>query len=448
MLRVTMEDCNICCEKYNRQNHKKVDCYFCDFSSCRACIQVYLLSTTNDPHCMSCKNAWNREFVDQSCTKVFRNKELKNHREQILLEREKCLLPQTQELVARKKQEINLKNLLEDTKAEIIRQRQLQHDLENQLYRLQAGHALEDIPKKRFVRKCPIEECKGFLSSDWKCGLCSKKICSKCNELDNGEDHECDPNSVETVKLLNKDTKPCPSCGTMIFKISGCSQMWCPDCHTAFNWSSGRIETGIIHNPHFYEFQRRVGGGNTNRNLGDIPCGGMPSVGEIVRFFHPTVSERHMPLYGYRNYPRPTPTNPLEKKLTDIHRCVNHAQAYELGQYRDIAVNNSDLRVAFLMDDITEATMKKTLQVREKAKEKSRDIANVLMMFCDTSGDYFRQLLVKEVTSEECLNILNQLKDYFNSSMKEIHTRYNCVTPYIVGNDYQMIHRTYKGENI
>ena len=443
-----MEDCNICCEKYNRQNHKKVDCYFCDFSSCRACVQVYLLSTTNDPHCMSCKNAWNREFVDQSCTKVFRNKELKNHREQILLEREKCLLPQTQELVARKKQEINLKKLLEDTKAEIIRQRQLQHDLENQLYRLQAGHALEDIPKKRFVRKCPIEECKGFLSSDWKCGLCSKKICSKCNELDNGEDHECDPNSVETVKLLNKDTKPCPSCGTMIFKISGCSQMWCPDCHTAFNWSSGRIETGIIHNPHFYEFQRRVGGGNANRNLGDIPCGGMPSVGEIVRFFHPTVSERHMPLYGYRNYPRPTPTNPLEKKLTDIHRCVNHAQAYELGQYGDnIAVNNSDLRVAFLMDDITEATMKKTLQIREKAKEKSRDIANVLMMFCDTSGDYFRQLLVKEVTSEECLNILNQLKDYFNSSMKEIHTRYNCVTPYIVGNDYQMIHRTYKGEN-
>lgn len=444
MVRATMGDCGICCEKYNRQSHKKVDCYFCEFSSCRTCVQTYLLNSTNDPHCMSCKNAWNREFVDQSCTKVFRNKDLKNHREQILLEREKCLLPQTQELVARKKQEINIRKLIENTQSEIVRVVELQTDLKNQLYRLQAGHSIDDTPKKNFVRKCPMEECKGFLSSDWKCGLCSSQICSKCNEQDEGEDHVCDPNNVETVKLLKKDTKPCPSCGTMIFKISGCSQMWCPECHTAFNWASGRIETGIIHNPHFYEFQRRVGGGQANRNPGDIPCGGMPNVGEIVRFFHPEVTNRHIPLYGYRNYPRPEPTGPLEKQLTDLHRCVNHAQAYEIPQYTDIAVNNSDLRVQYLMDLITEEGMKRTLQTREKAREKTKDISDVLRMFCDTSGDYFRQLLVKEVTTEQCLEILVQLKQYFNSTMEVIHKRYNCVTPYIVGNDYRMIHWSYK----
>ena len=67
-----MGDCGICCETYNLKNHTKVECQFCDFSSCRECVQRYILSTTNDPHCMSCKNAWNREYVDLKCTKVFR----------------------------------------------------------------------------------------------------------------------------------------------------------------------------------------------------------------------------------------------------------------------------------------------------------------------------------------------------------------------------------------
>ena len=64
---------------------------------------------------------------------------------------------------------------------------------------------------------------------------------------------ECDKEAVETMKMLNKDTKPCPSCGTMIHKVSGCNQMWCPSCKNAFDWRSGRIERGVIHNPHYYQ---------------------------------------------------------------------------------------------------------------------------------------------------------------------------------------------------
>ena len=96
-----MSDCEICCEKFNLQNHKKVVCPFCDYNTCRTCVQTYLTTTINDPHCPSCKNEWNREFVDKSCTKTFRNKNLKIHRENILLEREKSYLPEAQIAVAR-----------------------------------------------------------------------------------------------------------------------------------------------------------------------------------------------------------------------------------------------------------------------------------------------------------------------------------------------------------
>ena len=34
-----------------------------------------------------------------------------------------------------------------------------------------------------------------------------------------GEDHECDEDKKETVKLLRQDTKPCPKCGELIHKL-------------------------------------------------------------------------------------------------------------------------------------------------------------------------------------------------------------------------------------
>lgn len=449
---ITMGDCNICCETYNLKNHKKVECQFCDFSSCRECVQRYIISTTNDPHCMSCKNTWNREYVDQNCTKVFRNKELKSHRETILVERERCLLPQTQELVVRKKQELNTIKLLEECRREQKRQRDLQIELENHINQLRAGHYVgTESVKKKFVRKCPVGDCRGFLDDKWKCELCDSHICKKCNEINEGEEHECDPNNVETVKLLNKDTKPCPACGTMIFKISGCNQMWCPDCHTVFDWVSGRIETGVIHNPHFYEFQRRTGGGQQNRNAGDIPCGGMPTVGEVVTFFNPDATRdgrRYPYRYGVHHWQQTQSDNPVENKILNMHRSVAHIQAYEIPQYRvRNRADNSDLRVKYLMNECTEEMWKKDLQKREKAREKANDISNLLNMYINVGSDCLRQMVVKEISVPELINVIDELVTYFNDTMEIIHKRYNCVTPYIVSSArYQVVHYSFRGD--
>jgi hypothetical protein len=135
--------------------------------------------------------------------------------------------------------------------------------LSRSVYRIRNGIAegAEDPKKKeieraKFVRRCTFEGCKGFLSSVWKCGLCSNWVCPECFEVkgtDKDVAHECKPDMLETAKLIKKDTKPCPSCGEMIMKTEGCDQMWCIECHSAFSWKTGRLETGNVHNPHFFE---------------------------------------------------------------------------------------------------------------------------------------------------------------------------------------------------
>ena len=416
-----MSECSVCCEKINASNHKKVVCPFCDFNSCRICVQTYLLSVTTDPHCMGCKKLWTREVVDESCTKVFRDGKLKKHRETILFEREKCLLPQTQDAANRIIRGRGIDRLIVEAQEEINRVarniRDLQHLKNNILNGGDAAAGSENEKEKRvFVRKCPVNECRGFLSTRWKCQICENNICSECNEI-KGDEHTCDPNNVETVKLLKKDTKPCPQCGTMIFKISGCSQMWCPDCHTAFDWNTMRIETGNIHNPHYYEFKRT--NRNTNREHGDIPCGGMPHLDEITHFLK-------IPR-GYHRAMIPGPSADIFK----IHRLANHIQNYELNRYRVRGEDNQTLRVRYLLNEITEEEMKFILQKNEKAREKTRDCDNLLRMFCDVTSDLLRQLVVRTLTQGEFLENMTQLREYVREVFTRIHKRYTCSTDWI-----------------
>ena len=100
-------------------------------------------------------------------------------------------------------------------------------------------------------RPCPKENCRGFLSSQWKCSVCDMWTCPECHQLKGftrDAHHTCNPDDVATAKLLNSDTKPCPSCRTPIHKLVGCDQMWCTQCHTGFSWRSALYKhVSIIH---------------------------------------------------------------------------------------------------------------------------------------------------------------------------------------------------------
>lgn len=404
-----MGDCVICCEKFNKMKRKKITCPKCDYEICRECVETYLLGTHQDPHCMNCKHVWDREFLDSVCAKVFISKSLRTHRENILFEREKCMMPQTQPQVEKT---LMVREMQKEIAQEEHRLRKLREELHDKYMTLDRlrNTRVATIEAAKFCRKCPVENCKGFLSTQWKCELCKNKICKECNEPEE-EGHVCDPANVETTKLLAKDTKPCPSCGTMIFKISGCPQMWCTSCHVAFDWRTLRIEKGVIHNPHFFDFQRN----NRNMNLrnpADIPCGGRPDWREISMF------SKHIPQYQQR-------------LLTNMIRLLSHIENWALThEYPAVHRDNEDLRIAYMLNELAEKTFKHTIQNREKKNKKLSEFREVLQMFLNTAGDMLRQMIVDNsiVTS---LENLEQLRGYVNEAMKKIGKRYNCMSPEI-----------------
>ena len=431
-------DCSVCCEKINLSTRKDICCVFCDYIVCRTCFQKYITETPIEPHCMNCKKTFDFGFITNNCTSVFVTKNLKIHRENILFDREKSLLPETQPHVVLEIQKRNLKkqiNLIEEQKFELRRQERVLNNrillLNSDIHHLNNFTVESSEDRKKFIRKCPMNECRGFLSTQWKCGSCERKICNKCNEEKNeDQEHRCIPENVASMELLNKDTKPCPNCGTMIFKISGCSQMFCVDCHTAWDWNTHRIVTGVVHNPHYYEFINRNGGGG--RNHGDIPCGGLPDSRDI----------RNMLVHCY-----PTTPSPF---LLNIHQCITHIQHYELRNHniQNVIEINRGLRVKYLINELSEIEFKTTLQQSEKKRQKTIAFHNIYQMFIDVSSDIFRQMIVfynknHKNSNSICINfidenilIITNLIEYFNENLKKIGKMYKCVYPGISKNTH------------
>ena len=444
--------CNICCDNYNKSTRSKVTCPYCDFDVCRTCCETYILSESL-PKCMKpdCAKEWSRKFLRESLTNSFLTSRYREHLENLLFDQEKALLPATQPIVEEKIRKNNIKKQiweLDKLIDDLVRQ---QKALERSLmYGTDANNgsasAASKEEKHHFVRQCPAPNCRGFLSSQWKCGICEQWTCPDCHELKGPKRdcaHKCDPNNVETAKMLAKDSKPCPKCQSMIFKISGCDQMWCTQCHTAFSWKTGRLEK-TIHNPHFYEWQRKNGGGTAPRNPADIECGRELTQHIIDRIRQ--AAKRHTILYKSTLEPFKTWRGNNESRtihtyderiniVCEIVRHVIHNTRAELPAFQtDYVERNQDLRVRYLENLITEMDFKTLIQRNDKKNRKNTEVAQVIQLSNTAITDIIYRLLDHLEKSEmeqadvgPYLNEIAEIVKYCNNIFKDISFAYNTV---------------------
>ena len=288
---VPSKECSVCLDLYNKSTRARVTCQSCGYEACRQCYSTFILDASNTlPNCMNCHKEFQREFLVDKFTIKFVSKDWKDHRERIIFQKERALLPTRQPIAEMVKRKNDL-NTQSNKLLEQINTLRAQHYTclmeKNRLeHRIRIGPAadaaLPGAASQRehaaFVRPCPntAANCRGFLSTQWKCNLCSMWTCKDCHEMKGDTQdtpHVCNADNLASAKLIDAETRACPKCGARVYKISGCNQMFCTACNDcAFDWVTGRVET-VIHNPHYYEFQRQLNGGQAPRVPGDILCG-------------------------------------------------------------------------------------------------------------------------------------------------------------------------------
>jgi hypothetical protein len=318
-------ECSICCSTFNKVTRKEIKCKSCNEHVCKQCVVQWLKERTNFT-CPCCNVVWDTDFCFNNVSKKISDDYKKIHTD-LIFKIEQTFISQTQPFIQIEKMYDDAQKELKETYAhktmcdsipmfkrhnrpkamtwkedertkEIAKtykkkdylniidhqMRELRHKITQLSECLMQHHNIDMLNEnlqcniqvekqnEKISLPCPINECKGYIfSNTGKCGICETIVCKKCHVIIGQESHECKKEDLETIKMIHEQSKPCPKCFTRISKIDGCDQMFCIHCKTAFSWKTGKIETGRIHNPHYYDELRRINNGIIPREPGDNP---------------------------------------------------------------------------------------------------------------------------------------------------------------------------------
>lgn len=427
--------CNICCS----DKSVFVTCNYCKFQACDDCQEKFLL-TQNNPKCMDCKKEWSIEFLHYNFSKNFINKKYKQHRENILFEMEKALLPRTQIELTRKRK-------IKELSDEVETYKQMIYNLEIEINYLRNNRDVIEEKKLETteqLRNCPKVDCRGYLNSINKdtsqCGLCEVRACKKCLEIKE-DNHECDEKTLDTLKSIKNECRACPKCSALISKISGCDMMFCTMCKTGFSWKTGELATGPIHNPHYFEYLASIGedskevmrrfGGDAYVRWEDITNENIYCIrfDFLVSMFTQKIKK----------------VVPIATELYELARFIIHIEDVEKDhRYRpvDLEEKNQDIREQYLTKQIDDKKFRSHIYRRNKKHEFNIEVYMLLdMLVTITKEEYCKLVLhIKKLISskdkrfyliqnnEEYLQFLAKIENlvkYTEESLIKIYNRFD-----------------------
>jgi len=450
------KSCNICCETFNKSSHAPICCpnKDCSYEACKECTRTYLLNKTTGPHCMNCKQAWSNYFIVTTLNKSFVESTYTLHRATVLMELEKSKMPDTMNAVDNyvKGEDLEKEVVVIDKElTELRRQCSLLNTKRQQ--KITQASALKSgkvatAERKKFIMPCPADDCRGFLSTGYKCEACKNHACPHCLDVlgpnPNHVQHTCDPDAVKTAELIKSTTKPCPKCGERISKIEGCDQMWCVSCHTAFGWKTGNIETGTVHNPHYYQFQRQLNNGEAVRNPGDVLCGGLPNWFGMRR----NMRAKWIPT-GTELSSDANKLSSLIELAEKIHRVVAHITHAELPTIRRTVRDAHDhklLRIKYILNRISEKEMGQTIGAIDKRSMRDNELLHIYELFNVVGIELFvsiqdkvnstatpgaPEISVSDMATfmKEKINEFIRFINYSNNQLRMISISYSCSVP-------------------
>lgn len=495
------EKCSVCFEEYTKCQRKEIVCPYCKAKACMTCTKEYLVSSAHDPHCMFCKVGWSEDYLRDNFTNAWLTKEYSKVEKQRLFERERSLMPQTQQDIEKEaflqrffhtdhvhrqiksfeKLVFAMQNLLvDDSKDTALQERNIKAlynrittwNAMNTTIKVQDEFSKETIEsyfgpidtndthqehvsavnKRAFIKPCPAPDCRGFLSSQWACGICQTKVCATCFAVkrlgaavkDKEEPvHTCKDEDVQTANFIRKDSKNCPKCGVSIHKIEGCNQMFCTNCNTAFSWSSLQIINKGIHNPHYFQWLNRV-----QKTEGRVDN----EITQAVNNFNANCEQRTLADISNLFNDRPIHRTKLMQFSEDVYTRIQQFIRYVLHLYdnrtrqarrqpngsQDFHQENRDLRRQYLMSQITEAEFiskvharytkqrftAQRVQIIEMLHEAAVSIWSTIRTADDLEKHYSGSVEAAASYTAGVLKAINELALYYNKSMYLLHQRY------------------------
>ena len=401
--------------------NKFIECPFCKFKGCLNCYKYFILNSPN-AECMNCKKVWNDDFVDTILPKSFRKSELKMHKENIMFESQEAMFIQTIDIISRKRKTEKIQEKINKLKSKIDNYNLQIREINNPQINNQQIKDINKDDKILIIRQCPKNNCQGYLDRDFTCGICDTVLCEDCEIIKEDDDHECNKDDIESVKIKNKTSKPCPTCSKLTFKISGCSQVWCPPpCNggkgTPWNFNTGKIDNGMVHSPDYYDYMRK-------NNNGIVP----PQENVCLeRNTIPTIWDLQTKM-----------DSNAFNELTEIHRFFVDLKGnvmYEfLENNQDNFTRNLDLRMKYLENEIDKEQFKKILFARNKRNNKKRAIYQNLDMLYNVGVAIYNQLKYNYkidpknnlIDTEEIFTQLKNIKNYYNDIITKTKERYDC----------------------
>lgn len=343
----------------------------------------------------------------------------------------------------------------------------------------------EKKEKRAFIKPCPNKDCRGFLSTQWNCELCKVKVCKDCHEIkeesvnDNETEHKsrvseqnsshsthvCLKENIETAKMLMKETRACPKCGVRIYKIDGCDMMWCTHCNTAFSWTTGKIETRNIHNPHYFAYLRQTGQHIERANHPDAQPLNRAAITDFGCDYNGRLDYRTFTTRAARipSFVELRKTNKdfgifYNTAIGEIFRLMGEIRDYNIYNLANrINYNpdmNKDLRISYLNKKITEKSYETTLMRRYKIVEYNKNI----FILNDTLVNIFNDLLLnilqypldtvkaKDLTIEELIDPFFKFIEYYNSEVRKYTNLFGYDNvKYIIRKEFEKI--IYKNSN-
>lgn len=419
--------CPICC----RDGESEFTCYHCQGEACYSCAGRFITdNVTVHPRCMFCVKELTRDFVLRNFPKPWVKNLFYPYIGVYTREKERQLLPYSQEEASL---QLQIKSLNKELRKMPTKRRLLdKHKKDPNISDIVAKHdsdkmkiwmkidalklqsvdfrilEVKTAPIVKF--KCPMDNCRGFVNQDNVCILCRETFCVSCREC-SGVSHRCDPDVVENIKNISTETKPCPKCYISIFKLSGCDQMFCTQCQCVFSWSTGKVESGAVHNPHYFDWilQHQAPG----VDLETIACGEIPDAlqfARLVKGIHsePAVCHKLMQIYRFR---------------THLERVV--MPAFEARE------DHFDLRVAYLMSEFDDDKWAMKLANREKKNMKIlayRDLLNTTLVIM---SDLIRRVCFNKDV-ENVLTTFKEFHSFFNGQSEDIVKFYGGAVPGLI----------------